>query len=246
MTEIGLCLLGTSPMIFNRMSLKAQKELLLPVGAKNKASRRLTLKHEPLKEYRDSVYQDLSPEAPTVLCFPSPGFKGAAMTAALEVPGATKASVARLLQVVGFHTRIWGVPQLFMTGVRMAGINRTPDIRTRAIVPEWATVLTVRYPQNSLEAASVANLFAAAGQICGVGDFRQEKGKGAFGLFVIVNQDDPTFTRIMREGGKAAQKEALTNPKPFDTETATLWQWFEEELVARGRGGKEHADHADA
>jgi len=246
MTEVSLCILGASPLIFHRMSVKAQRELLLPAGPKNRASLRASLKHDPIAEYRDSVYTDSRPESPTLLVFPSTGFKGAALAAALEVPGASKASIGRLLQVIGYQLRIWGVPKIYMTGVRTQGMNHTPDIRTRAILPEWATVLTVRFPQDSLTASSVANLFAAAGQLSGIGDFRQERGKGSFGLFSIVNKNDPDFERVTAEGGRIEQAAALENPEPFDDETATLWQWFEEEIVARGRGRAEVTSHADA
>lgn len=235
MTEVQLCILGATPFIFNRMSAKAQRELLLPSAEKNRAARRATLKHDPLKEYRESVYTDPRENADTRLVFPAPGFKGAAMTAALEMPGATKASVGRLLQVLGYQVRIYGVPQLYMTGVRQAGIQKTPDIRTRAILPEWATMITVRYPVNSLDPSSIANLFAAAGQICGVGDFRQEKGKGSFGLFSLVNADDEEFQRVVSEGRAAAQDKALDSPEPFDSESAGLWEWFEAEVRVRGR-----------
>jgi hypothetical protein len=235
MRDVSLCILGASPLIFNRQSAKAQRELLLPAAAKNRAARRSELKHDPLSEYRNSVYRDADDAAATRLVFPAPAFKGAAMTAALEVPGATKSSVGRLLQVVGYQVRIYGVPKLYMTGVRQAGMNRTPDIRTRAILPEWATMVQVRYPVGSIEPASVANLFAAAGQVCGVGDFRQEKGKGSFGLFSLVNETDPDFVRIVAGGGREAQEAALDNPEAFDQESAELWSWFEEEIVARGR-----------
>lgn len=238
MTEIDMCILGVSPMIFNRQSAKVQRELLLPAAAKNRASRRVELKHDPLREYRDSVYADASESAPTRLFFPAPAFKAAAMTAALETPGTTKSSIGRLLQVVGYSVRIWGQPQLFMCGVRQAGMNRTPDIRTRAILPEWATMIKVRYPSKSIEPASVANLFAAAGQLCGIGDFRQEKGKGSFGLYQLVNEDHPDFRRIIDEQGREVQDAALANPEPFNDESASLLSWFEEEVVRRGRGSE--------
>jgi len=236
MVEVALCILGASPFIYNRLSSKAQRELLLPAGTKNRAAKRAELKHDPLKEFRASVYADPSPGADTRLVFPSPGFKAAAMTAALEIPGATKASVGRLLQVVGYQVRMYGIPQLFMCGVRSAGMNRTPDIRTRAILPEWATQIIVRYPASSIDPSSVGNLFAAAGQICGVGDFRQEKGKGSFGLFSLVNADDPDWKRIVATGGAAVQDAALKQPEAFNDESAELWAWFEETVTSRGRG----------
>lgn len=235
MTEVGMCLLGASPLIFNRMSAKAQRELLMPAVAKNRAAKRANLKHDPLAEYRASVYSDPNPDAPARLVLPAAAFKASLMTASLEVPGATKASIGRLLQVAGYQVRIYGKPTIFMCGVRQAGIARTPDIRTRALLPEWACLLTVRYPVNSLEPASVANLLAAAGQLCGVGDFRQEKGKGSFGLFSLVNENDAGFRRVLEGGGAAAQDAALAAPEAFNDETAQLWAWFEEELVSRGR-----------
>lgn len=243
MREVALCILGASPLIYNRMSTKAQRELLLPAGPKNRASRRVELKHNPLTEFQNSVYTDPASDAETRLVFPSPGFKASAMTAALEVPGATKTQIGRLLQVGGYQVRIYGIPQLFMCGVRQAGMNHTPDIRTRAILPEWATQITVRYPVNSVDPSSIANLFAAAGQICGVGDFRQEKGKGSFGLFGLVNSDDPDYQRVLSMGA-AAQDAALKSPEAFNAESAELWSWFEEELVARGRG--EEANRVEA
>jgi len=235
MVEVALCILGASPFIYNRLSSKAQRELLLPAGTKNRAAKRAELKHDPLKEFRASVYADPG-NGETRLVFPSPGFKAAAMTAALEIPGATKASVGRLLQVVGYQVRMYGIPQLFMCGVRSAGMNRTPDIRTRAILPEWATQIIVRYPASSIDPSSVGNLFAAAGQICGVGDFRQEKGKGSFGLFSLVNADDPDWQRIVATGGATAQDAALKQPQAFNDESAELWAWFEETVTSRGRG----------
>lgn len=242
MQEIRLNILGASPLIYNRMSTKAKRELLLPKPPKNRAEKRGTQKHNPVQEYKDSLYTRLEDDKETRLVFPSPGFKGAVMTAALEIPGVFKSTVGRLLSIVGWQVPIWGVPQLFMTGVKQAGMNRTPDIRTRALLPEWATTLVVRYPVNAFEPASIGNLFAAAGQVCGVGDFRQEKGKGSFGLFSLVSESDPDFLRITGEQGRAAQDAAIEQPQAFDAETAELWQWFEEEIVNRGRG--QEAQHA--
>jgi len=238
MQEIVLCILGASPLIYNKMSEKAKRELLLPAVRKNAAAKRANLKHNPLQEFRDSMYTDSAPNAPTRLTLPSPAFKAAAMIAALEVPGTTKTSIGRLLQVSGYQVRIWGIPQLFMCGVRMAGIAKTPDIRTRAIHPEWATQIKVRFPVSSIETPAVGNLLAASGQLCGVGDFRQERGKGSFGLFSLVNADDPDFQRIIATQGIKAQDAAIANPSPFDQDSADLWSWFETEIIARGRGGE--------
>ena len=44
-------LLGTSPLIYNRMSEKAKRELLFP-STKTRASRAGSLKHDPVQEFR--------------------------------------------------------------------------------------------------------------------------------------------------------------------------------------------------
>lgn len=50
---LEVCILGESPIILNRMSEKALRELLYPDANKNTAaSRAQRLKHEPWKEFR--------------------------------------------------------------------------------------------------------------------------------------------------------------------------------------------------
>ncbi len=51
------CILGTSPLILNRMSQKAQRELLMPKGKKTAVEKATTLKHRPVEEFRASAYQ---------------------------------------------------------------------------------------------------------------------------------------------------------------------------------------------
>jgi len=53
---IDVCILGKSPIILNRMSEKAKRELLMPKGRKSAADKASTLKHNPLEEYRNSPY----------------------------------------------------------------------------------------------------------------------------------------------------------------------------------------------
>ena len=237
---VEFCILGTSPLIMNRMSEKAKRELLLPKGRKTTAERAQSLKHNPVEEYRASVYRDASSEAPTRLSFPATGFKGAMMTAALDLPGARKSEIGRLVWTEGYSIGIYGVPRLFMSAVRSADMNRTPDIRTRAILPEWACRVRVRFVRPRLREQTVANLLAAAGITVGVGDFRQEKGKGNFGQFGLVGADDADFARIVAAGGAAAQDAALANPVPHDEESEELLAWFSAE-VTRLHGNRKEA-----
>ena len=48
---------GMTPLIYNAMSAKVRGELLLPKGKKSAAEKATTLKHDPLAEYRASVYR---------------------------------------------------------------------------------------------------------------------------------------------------------------------------------------------
>lgn len=227
------CIRGTSPLVFNRMAEKAKRELLLPSGRKTAADRAASLKHDPVAEYRASVYRDQMPDAPTRLVMPTTALKGALASAALDMPGASKTQIGRLTSVEGEYVHIYGVPQLFMRIVRSADMNKTPDVRTRAIVPEWAARVTISFVRPLLRDQVIANLLAAAGISVGIGDFRQEKGKGSFGCFELVSADDEGFGRIMRTGGRAAQDAALDEAPPYDAETEELLAWYRAETKRR-------------
>ena len=223
---------GTTPLICNRMSQKAKGELLFPAGRKNAAERATTLKHKPHDEFRASPYVLGSPDAPTYLAALAVWFKRAMGTAALDMPGTNKAQIGRNIRVEGERIPLYGIPQLHMAVTRSADINRTPDVRTRATLAEWATAITVTYTVPILRAAMVARLLASAGMTIGVGDWRQEKGSGSYGLFSIVSSDDPDWHRIVRSGGRDMQLAAMASPTPYDDETEEMLTWFTEELKA--------------
>lgn len=227
------CVVGTSPLILNRMSQKAMHELLMPAGRKNAVQKATTLKHVPIDEYRASAYTISDTTAPTLLAILSTAFKGALRSAALDMPGAKKAQIGRLTYIPGDMVGIYGRPKLFMSITRSADMNKTPDVRTRAIVPEWACKVAVTFVQPLIRAQAVANLLAAAGITIGVGDWRPEKGAGSYGQFRIADKDDPEFKRILREGGRAAQIDGLENPVCYDDETTELLSWFDEERAKR-------------
>jgi hypothetical protein len=229
--SLDFFVVGTSPLVLNRMSEKAKHELLMPKGRKNAAERATSLKHLPLDEYRASAYT-LS-EGPTLLAMMATAFKGALRSAALDMPGMKKAQIGRLTYIPADMISIYGVPQLFMSIVRSADMNRTPDVRTRAIVPEWACLLRVTYVEPLIRRQAVANLLAAAGITIGVGDGRPEKGAMSYGQFRITNADDADYRRIVKEGGRKSQVAALEKPTCYDRETEELLAWFETERSAR-------------
>src|SRR5262245_29069366 len=233
--ELTVGLIGDSPLILNRPARKAWEELLLPSGRKNAAAREATLKHNPPEEFRASPNFLSGYDSPTLLAIMASAFKGSMMTAALDLPGTNKSQIGRLLYVEGELVPIWGVPKLLMSVVRSADINRTPDIRTRCVVPTWASLITIRFVRPLLTETSVTNLLYAAGTTAGVGDWRPEKGKGTFGRFHLIAPHDPLFVSICEHGGRAAQQEAMTNPQPYDEDSREMLTWFEQEVVTRGK-----------
>lgn len=231
--RVTLRMIGTTPLYFNAMSAKAKRTLLIG-GAKKTAAEKKAIKHNPEEEYRDSTYR--TEYGPTLLCFPSPGVKGAMSTAALETPGITKTSVQRLIFLPQQRISVWGRPYLKMDVVRSADMAKTPDVRTRAFLPRWCAEVDIAYVQSALSAHSIVSLLSNAGVIVGIGDFRQEKGRGSFGTFAVAGDDlgdwADEWASITAEA-RDVQQEAIDNPVCADDETAELMAILEEERARR-------------
>lgn len=232
--RMDFCILGTTPLIINRMSQKAWFELLAPKGKKTAVEKQSTMKHDPLKEFRDSAYTIADDESPTLIGGPATWFKQAMCSAALDTPGAKKAQIGRLVYIPGELVPIFGVPKVFMAITRSADMNKTPDVRTRCILPEWACRVSVTFTKPVLREQSIANLLAAAGFQSGVGDWRQQKGSASYGSFRIVSPDDADFARITETQGRATQEAAMQTPEAYNDETSEMLAWFEVELKRRG------------
>lgn len=229
--EISVWIRGTSPLICNRLARKAQNELLFP-KKKTKPDKEQMLKHNPLAEYRTSVHSRLG-DGPTRLMFPAPAIKGVLTTAALETKGTTKAQIGRLTWIKGYACDLYGVPQLHMSVVRMADINKTPDIRTRSILAEWCMPVTIQFVSPQLNETNMLQLLSNGGVITGIGDWRQAKLSGNYGQFTVVQAED--CKDIIKSGGLKQQDAALKSPTCFDAESEELLAWFMEEVKARGK-----------
>lgn len=231
-------IIGTTPLIMERMAEKARREMLLPHGRKNATERATTLKHDPLPEFRASAYLRRSDDMPTRLLMPSGSVKGAIGSAALRLAGVSKTEIEQLTWVTPVNLPIWGIPEVLMSVTRSADMNKTPDIRTRPIIWPWATRITVGFIEPNLTTQTVMRLVAAAGMMMGIGGWRQEKGSGNYGLFRIVTPNErPEFDRLVAEAGREVQDEAMANPACHDEETSELLSWFEDELAGRRQRG---------
>lgn len=226
--------LGVTPFIAAAMSQKAKRELLLPRGKKNAAERASTVKHDPIAEYRDSIYRNLDDDAPSRIVVPSTMFKAAMSSVATDIPGVTKAQIGRLTYVNGDYISLYGTPKILCSVVRNSDMNRTPDIRTRAILPTWAAIVDVTFTKPLVKETHVGNLLSAAGLIRGVGDWRPEKGQGNYGQFELVAANDARFLKLVETQGRAPQDAALASPDPYDSETVQLLDHAFTEAEARG------------
>jgi len=233
--RITFQVIGTTPLILHRLSEKARRELLMPSPKKNQNEKATTLKHNPYEEYRDSADVSPDPESPTLLLIPAISFKCALARAAIDMPGsATKAAIGRLTYVVGDYVPVFGKPMLHMSIVRMSDMARTPDVRTRVILPEWACTLTIEFVTPILKDQAIANLLGGAGIMQGVGDYRTEKGKGNYGSFELThdNASESRFKSICKMGRKV-QVAGMESPECYDAETANLLSWFMGEAKRR-------------
>lgn len=229
--SVKLRIIGVTPLFQNRMANKARQQLLVGGQKKGKADR-AQIKHDPLAEYRNSA--EIIPTGLTALGLRVIAVKSAMCTAALETPGLTKTSAQRLLFMPGDFSALYGTPQLRMDIVRSADINRTPDVRTRCYLPRWGAEVEINFITPQLSVSSVVALLCNAGVLIGVGDFRQEKGKGSFGSFRVLGEGekDAEWDALLKEGRKA-QTAALNDPEYADRDTEDLMTFYSDEVKRR-------------
>ena len=112
-------------------------------------------------------------------------------------------------------------------------MDRTPDIRTRSVCPQWAATVVIHYADPLIKPGVIARLLAGAGLLAGVGDFRPEKGKGTFGQFDVVDKTDKRFQALVKGAGREVQERALVNAETYNAESENLLRWFESEAAKR-------------
>ena len=224
--RVTVQLIGTSGLYCHRLAAKAKKQLMLG-GRKKDSTERQELKHDPIEEFRDSMHIRPGMFAGTDIVFPAMALKSAMATAALVVAGIRKTDVQRLVYIPSEFVPIYGVPRVRMDIVRSADINKTPDVRTRAYFREWATEIEIEFVRPVLSTTAIMALLYNAGVVCGIGDFRQEKGKGSYGTFAPDNTIPAELLDI------EAQRAALTDPQPDNEDAEELIGEFDEAVAAR-------------
>jgi hypothetical protein len=161
---------------------------------------------------------------------------GGGKKTAAEKKEITKTSVQRLIFLPEQKIKVWGKPQLKMDVVRSADMNRTPDVRTRAFLPEWCAEVDIAFVSPTLSMHSILALLINAGMLVGIGDFRQEKGRGSYGTFTVHPDGGGDMAdRIdeIKKQGRMVQTHAMEVPEMADAETEELYNMLQEERVKR-------------
>lgn len=85
--------------------------------------------------------------------------------------------------------RLHGEPHPFNMAVRLA--SGTTDIACRPMFDEWWADVTIKWDNDTFQAADIVNLLARAGVHCGIGagrpDSKESAGMG-WGTFEIVQE----------------------------------------------------------
>lgn len=180
-----LTLRGTSPLICHKFSDRMQdamlaKQMKTAVGKVGREAK------NPQRDYEESLYVLKDGR----YGFPISGFKNSAVDACSFMDGMKKTVMRGAFHIIDEHEGlavIQGTPRMRKDNVRV-GMG-TADIRYRGEFPiGWKTVLAIRFNENAVSTAQIAQLFNAAGFGVGVGDWRPQKD-GSYGQFEVASGD---------------------------------------------------------
>jgi hypothetical protein len=188
---------GTAPYLQCRFSQKAinqikDKQQLGTMAAKGKK------RVHPPRDY-DSDYQGalhLTEDGKHGI--PATAFRQAAMSACRLVDfKMTLLKLSMHIDADGFDA-IDGTPLVFIDGKpekhimmgRNSDMNRTPDVRVRALFRKWSAHIKIRFDADQFKPGDIYNLFARIGMQVGIGEGRPDSRNSAgmgMGTFEVVN-----------------------------------------------------------
>jgi hypothetical protein len=180
---ITVPIVGTTPLIINRFSEKAKRQMLDGMqGRKTPKTPK-----DPEAEYEAAFYrfEDGGYGIPVI------SFKAATIGGARFYRTVTMTALKQFLFLHGevgtdgqALARITGEPRMREDVVRLSGRGAGTDLRYRPEFPNWSTTLTVTYVTSALTRSSVLSLIDAGGMGCGVGEWRPQRS-GEFGTYRI-------------------------------------------------------------
>jgi len=246
--RLMIFIVGTSPYVPHRLSTDVLKVFAGPRGSKANGTSKAAAKAEGnggiitlnsyshpemFKEFQESLYIKRRETGETYFTLPAGGVKGAIEFVLPHFPGvASKNSLNRLVHLITDYKKaqpeveLFGIPRMWTTNVTVGPWNsRSPDVRTRAIFPEWAACFCIGY-QAPYTKETILNIIHNAGHMAGLGDGRAETGgNGKFnaGTFELVNESEFYRLTCVKYGKKAAQIEAFNDPHLFDRDTEEVY-----------------------
>jgi len=174
--NIGLTIIGDSPLICHRWSDKAKKMMLDKQMKKAKQGKDAK---NPERDYEESLY----PYPGGGYGFPSVAFKASAVGACRFTDGIKMTEARGAFHIVGEMVQIEGDPSMREDMVRIA--MGTADIRYRGEFKEWRAEMVVRFNSAALSPEQIVNLFNTAGFGVGIGEWRPETN-GSYGMFHVA------------------------------------------------------------
>lgn len=215
-----LMLYGETPLIVNAWTQKGKLQML----TKHMQIPTIREAKDPYDQFLQTIYRFEDGN----YGFPVVAVKEAMATATTDMEGIFKTQVYRNIFVTGrrgFQVAAFcdllspiELAELFSPNpptiredvVRLAGMQRTPDLRYRAEFFPWALRLNVSYVQSFIRDADILNLAEKAGFTIGLAEWRQEKG-GSNGRFHVATEEE---RKQVSKWVKAGRQE----PKPIDVD----------------------------
>jgi virulence-associated protein VagC len=186
---------GTAPLIVNRFSEKAKRQMLdNMLGRKSPKQNK-----NPEAEYEAAFYR----LGDGGYGFPALAFKAATVSGARNFAGVTMTALKQYMFFRGEIgsdgrglVRIDGEPKM-REDVVTVGRNGS-DLRYRPQFLPWTATLRVTYVTSALTKDSVLSLIEAGGQGVGVGEWRPERD-GDFGTYILDPERPVDVVRGARE-----------------------------------------------
>jgi len=171
---------GVTPLIVNKFSEKAKKQMLDKQTKKASKGREAKV---PKEQYLGSLYMFKNGKKTG---FPAVGLKAAMVRASkqLNMAMTDTRGMFHVLADEGDLIEIKGKHQMREDMVRVA--NGAADIRFRGEYPEWQMDVTISYNSTVVSYEQLASILQQAGFSCGLGEWRPEKSNsGSYGLFEL-------------------------------------------------------------
>jgi hypothetical protein len=181
---VKLTIMGTSPLLVNKFSEKAKREM---AEKQAKTPKNAKAARDPKAEFEASLYH--MPGKKNVYGIPASGIKNAIVSACRFVDGLPMSIATGAFHVhedAGGLVALKGKPVLDERIVRIGKFgNKIATPRYRGRFDEWSCAFKIEYNQNVISAEQLVHLLDNAGFSIGLCEHRPEK-RGSLGRFQVL------------------------------------------------------------